>query len=127
MAFSLGIKSRQRLQGVHPHLVKVVERAIQLTPLDFTITEGLRTSKRQAELVRAGASQTMNSRHITGHAIDFAVLVDGKVRWDWPLYETVGRAFKQAAAELNIPITWGGSWKTLKDGPHIELNRKTYP
>ena len=127
MAFSLGISSRQRLQGVHPDLVRVVERALQLSPLDFTITEGLRTAQRQAQLVKAGASQTMNSRHITGHAIDFAVLVEGKVRWDWPLYDTVSRAFKQASAELGVPIVWGGDWKSLKDGPHVELNRKFYP
>lgn len=127
MGFKLGIRSRMRLQGVHPDLVRVVERAIQLTPLDFTITEGLRTVARQAQLVKAGASRTMNSRHITGHAIDFAVLVEGKVRWDWPLYETVSRAFKQAAAELNVPIVWGGDWKSLKDGPHVELDRRRYP
>jgi peptidoglycan L-alanyl-D-glutamate endopeptidase CwlK len=127
MAYQLGIRSRMRLQGVHPHLIRVVERAIQLTPLDFTITEGLRTVERQAELVRSGASRTMNSRHITGHAVDFAVLVGGKVRWDWPLYETVSQAFKQASLELKIPIVWGGDWRSFRDGPHVELDRKNYP
>lgn len=126
MGFKLGVRSRMKLHGVHPDLVRVVERALALSPLDFTITEGLRTTQRQAALVKAGASQTMNSRHITGHAIDFAVLVGGKVRWDWPLYAQVSVAFKQAAKELNIPIVWGGDWKSLRDGPHVELDRKKY-
>ena len=127
MTFVLGSRSRAKLKGVHPDLVRVVELALSYSPHDFTITEGLRTVARQRELKAAGASQTMNSRHITGHAIDFAVLVGGKVRWDWPLYGQVAEAFKRAAKELNVPIIWGGSWKTLRDGPHVELDRKRYP
>lgn len=127
MPFVLGSTSRARLKQVHPDLVKVVERAIQLTPLDFTITEGRRTVARQRQLVAEGASKTMNSRHITGHAIDFAVLVGGKVRWDWPLYPRVADAFKAAAKELNVPIIWGGDWPKFRDGPHIELDRRKYP
>lgn len=127
MPFVLGSTSRARLKQVHPDLVKVVERAIQLTPLDFTITEGRRTVARQRQLVAEGASKTMNSRHITGHAIDFAVLVGGKVRWDWPLYPRVADAFKAAAKELNVPIIWGGDWPKFRDGPHVELDRRKYP
>lgn len=127
MAFAFGARSRARLTGVHPDLVRVVERALTYSPHDFTITEGLRTVARQRELKAAGASQTMNSRHITGHAIDFAVLVGGKVRWDWPLYGQVAEAFKRAAKELNVPIIWGGDWKSLRDGPHVELDRRKYP
>ena len=127
MPFVLGSTSRARLKQVHPDLVKVVERAIQLTPLDFTITEGRRTVACQRQLVADGASKTMNSRHITGHAIDFAVLVGGKVRWDWPLYPRVADAFKAAAKELNIPIIWGGDWPKFRDGPHVELDRRKYP
>jgi peptidoglycan L-alanyl-D-glutamate endopeptidase CwlK len=127
MAFVLGSRSRARLNGVHPDLVRVVELALTYSPHDFTITEGLRSVARQRELKAAGASQTMNSRHITGHAIDFAVLVGGKVRWDWPLYGQVAVAFKRAAKELNVPIIWGGDWKSLRDGPHVELDRKRYP
>jgi peptidoglycan L-alanyl-D-glutamate endopeptidase CwlK len=127
MAFAFGARSRARLTGVHPDLVRVVELALTYSPHDFTITEGLRTRARQKVLFDAGGSLTMNSRHITGHAIDFAVLVGGKVRWDWPLYGPVADAFKKAAKELNVPIIWGGSWKTLRDGPHIELDRKRYP
>ena len=127
MTFVLGLRSRAKLKGVHPDLVRVVELALTYSPHDFTITEGLRTVARQRELKAAGASQTMNSRHITGHAIDFAVLVGGKVRWDWPLYGQVAEAFKRAAKELNVPIIWGGDWKSLRDGPHVELDRKRYP
>jgi len=112
MAFAFGARSRARLNGVHPDLVRVVELALTYSPHDFTITEGLRSVARQRELKAAGASQTMNSRHITGHAIDFAVLVGGKVRWDWPLYGQVAVAFKRAAKELNVPIIWGGDWRS---------------
>lgn len=127
MNFRLSTRSRDRLKGVHPDLVRVVERAIQLTGVDFMITEGLRTPARQAELKRAGASQTLNSRHLTGHAVDVAAWVDGDVRWDWPLYPHIAAAFKQAARELNTPIIWGGDWPRLRDGPHFELDRKAYP
>lgn len=127
MTYVLGVRSLSRLKGVHPDLVRVVELALTYSPHDFTITEGLRSVARQRELKAAGASQTMNSRHITGHAIDFAVLVGGKVRWDWPLYGQVAEAFKRAAKELKVPIIWGGDWKSLRDGPHVELDRRKYP
>lgn len=125
--FKLGPRSRARLQGVHPDLVKVVERAIELTTVDFTVLEGLRTPERQKALVAAGASQTMNSRHLTGHAVDIGAWVDDQVDWSWPLYHQIAKAMKAAAAELNIPIEWGGDWKRFKDGPHWQLPWKEYP
>lgn len=127
MAFKLSTRSRKRLEGVHPDLVRVVERAIQITPVDFTVTEGLRSVTRQAELKRAGASQTMNSRHLSGKAVDVAAMIGRDVRWDWPLYPKIADAFKQAALELGVSIVWGGDWTSLKDGPHFELDRKAYP
>jgi peptidoglycan L-alanyl-D-glutamate endopeptidase CwlK len=123
MAFVLSERSLNKLKGVKPELVAIVHRAIELTPIDFIVTEGLRTKARQAELVRAGASRTMNSRHITGDAIDFAAYVAGEVRWDWPLYPRIAAAFKAAAQEQGTPITWGGDWPRFRDGPHIELKR----
>lgn len=126
MSIVLGTRSLARLQGVHPDLVKVVHRAAALSDIDFTVLEGLRTVARQKQLVAAGASKTMNSRHITGHAVDLAVLVKGQVRWDWPLYHKLAVHVKQAAADLGISIQWGGDWKSFKDGPHWELNRKVY-
>jgi peptidoglycan LD-endopeptidase CwlK len=127
MAFRFSARSRSRMQGVHPDLIRVAERAIVLTEVDFMITEGLRTPARQAELVKAGASRTLNSRHLTGHAIDVAAMIGSEVRWDWPLYPRIAKAFKQASKELAIPIIWGGDWPRLRDGPHFELDRKVYP
>lgn len=127
MSFVLGAKSKERLGGVHPDLVRVVERAIQLTEVDFTVLEGLRTVARQQQLVKSGASKTMRSRHITGHAVDLAAVIDGEIRWDWPLYAKIAKAVKQAAAELKVPIEWGGDWRSFKDGPHWQLPWKNYP
>lgn len=127
MPFTLSQRSTNRLRGVHPKLVAVVERAIKITEVDFMVTEGLRSEKRQAELVAAGASKTMRSRHLTGHAVDLAALVGKEVRWDWPLYSKIAAAMKQAAAELKVPIEWGGDWKTFRDGPHFQLPWKDFP
>jgi len=127
MAFRFSARSRSRMQGVQPDLIRVAERAIVLTEVDFMITEGLRTPARQAELVKAGASRTLNSRHLTGHAIDVAAMIGSEVRWDWLLYPRIAKAFKQASKELAIPIIWGGDWPRLRDGPHFELDRKVYP
>ncbi len=127
MSFRLSSRSRARLIGVHPALIAVVEAAIARTRVDFMITEGLRSAERQAALVKAGASRTTRSRHLTGHAVDVAALVEGQVRWDWPLYGRIAEAFKAAALDLKTPLIWGGDWKTLRDGPHFELDRKAFP
>lgn len=127
MAFSLGARSRARLVGVHSDLTKVLERAIELTPVDFTVIEGIRSSARQRQLVAQGASKTMRSRHITGHAVDIAPIIDGEVRWDWPLFHKIAPAVKQAAKEVGVPIEWGGDWFRFKDGPHWQLPWGKYP
>ena len=121
--FRLGATSRARLKGVHPDLIKVVEAAIERTPIDFTVLEGLRTRDRQKQLVAKGASKTMNSYHLTGHAVDIAPLVDGKVTWDWTHYHQLAPVIKQVAMDLGVDITWGGDWKTFKDGPHWQIPR----
>jgi peptidoglycan L-alanyl-D-glutamate endopeptidase CwlK len=126
-------RDRERLRGVHPDLVRVIERARRYQP--FIVTEGLRTRERQAQLVAQGASQTMNSRHLTGHAVDLAYWLDdgdgkpenGEIRWDWPLYARLGESVKQAAREVGVQIVWGGDWKSFRDGPHFELDRRVYP
>ena len=125
--FKLGKRSIERLQGIHPDLVRVVERAIDLTTVDFTVLEGLRSPERQQTLVASGASQTLNSRHITGHAVDLGAWVDNQVDWSWPLYTKIANAMKAAANELGVSIVWGGDWRTFKDGPHFELDRRYYP
>lgn len=127
MTFVLGSKSMTRLQGVHPDLVRVVKAAIAISTVDFTVTEGLRTVARQKQLVAAGASKTLNSRHITGHAVDLAPIIAGQIRWDWPPFHDIAKAMKQAAADEGVPIIWGGDWRTFKDGPHFELDRSAYP
>jgi peptidoglycan L-alanyl-D-glutamate endopeptidase CwlK len=127
MSFLLSRRSLDRLEGVHPRLVAVVREAILRTPVDFMVTEGLRTPERQAALVRVGASRTTRSRHLTGHAVDVAALVDGRIRWDWPLYPRIAEAFKAAASQQEVALVWGGDWPTLRDGPHFELDRAYFP
>ncbi|MGP6378200.1 M15 family metallopeptidase [Yersinia bercovieri] len=125
--FIFGKASENNLNGVHPDLVKVVRRALELTPIDFKVIEGRRTLERQRQLVKAGASQTLNSRHLTGHAIDIVPLPDGKVSWEWKYFYPMADAMKQAAAELGIAVEWGGNWTTFKDGPHFQLPARQYP
>ncbi len=125
--FKFSQRSENNLKGVNSDLVKIVRRALQLSPVDFGITEGLRTVERQRQLVAAGKSQTMNSRHISGHAVDVFAYPTSAGSWEWKYYEQIATAFKQAAKELDIPVEWGGDWKTLKDGPHFQLPYAKYP
>lgn len=124
-----GNVSESNLKGVHPHLVRVLRKALTMLPedLDFRVTEGLRTVARQRELLRKGLTRTMNSRHLTGHAVDVFVLVKGVGTWDFKHYKRLAAVIKQAAKLEKVPIVWGGDWITFKDGPHFELNRKVYP
>ena len=125
MSYKLGTRSLQSLSGVHPDMVAVVKRAIEITGVDFTVIEGIRNINRQRELFKAGKSTTMNSRHITGHAVD---MVPWPVDWeDLERFEVMSEAMKAAAEELEIPIVWGGDWKSFYDAPHFELDRKVYP
>lgn len=150
--YNLSQRSMQHLSGVHPDLVAVVKRAIQITEQDFSVIEGVRHINRQRELVAKGASQTMNSRHLTGHAVDLAPY---PVSWDWEYFYPIADAMKQAAEELEVPLVWGGAWhlspfngyeglaeeayeeyielcksqgrKPFGDGPHFQLSREKYP
>ena len=126
-AFALSPRSLDRMTGVHPDLVRVVKRAIQITTTDFAITQGLRSIEQQRQLVADGKSRTMNSRHLTGHAVDVVAMIDGKVSWTFSHYTAIAQAFKAAAKELAVPIVWGGDWESFRDGPHFELDRKHYP
>jgi peptidoglycan L-alanyl-D-glutamate endopeptidase CwlK len=145
-----------RLAGAHPDLVRVVRRAAEggvmfRVPLDG----GRRTPERQAELMRAGKTQTMNSRHLTGHAVDLAPMVDGAVSWDWKHFFPMADAIAHAARAEGVPLIWGGAWgrlvqdwpkdgakaaqdayvaerravkrKPFLDGPHFELPAAVYP
>jgi len=123
----LDTKSIAILSLVHPDLAKVVRAASLITPVPFIVTEGLRNRGRQAELYRKGATRTMRSRHLTGHAVDVAAKVGGVVRWDWPLYDKIALAMKAAADELGVPLEWGGDWVSFRDGPHFQLPWEKYP
>ncbi len=152
--FTLGTRSLAELKGVHADLVAVVKRAIQLTVQDFSVHDGIRTVAEQQQLIAAGASQTMDSRHLTGHAVDLVPYVNGKLRWEWDPIYVIADAVRMAAREKGIALRWGGAWdvdftasddtpedlvaayvarrkkqglRAFIDGPHYELPKAFYP
>lgn len=124
--YSFSKRSLDNMQGVHKDLVKVMTKAIVNAPFDFAITEGLRTKERQVELIAQKKSTTLNSRHITGDAVDVAIFIDGEVTWDYEKYAILAKHIKAVARYNRIPIKWGGDWKTFKDAVHFELHRGYY-
>lgn len=135
MTFKLSQRSLSRLDLVHHDLVAVVQKAIGISEVDFAVLEGRRTLERQKELFAQGLSKTMNSRHLTGHAVDLGAWVNGTISWDKKYYAMINEAMQEAAGKLDIPIRWGGDWdmdgdskdEKFYDGPHFELQRKFYP
>lgn len=147
----LDARSLSRLQGVHDDLVEVVKLAFNIGTQPFIVTEGVRSLEAQKKYVASGASKTMRSRHLTGHAVDLAAYIDTdgdgqkdpneQVRWDWPLAFKIADAMRDAAEQLEIPVEWGGNWRLLNnngpvkesdlakfaDGPHFQLPWKDYP
>jgi peptidoglycan L-alanyl-D-glutamate endopeptidase CwlK len=149
---TISARCELRLAGVHPDLVRVVRNLAKGGVL-FRVEEGLRTVERQRQLVASGASQTMASRHITGHAVDLLPLVDKQPTFDWKYYYPMADAFRVASVQEKVPIIWGGAWGLLMsdyltakagqdrykarvkalgarpflDGPHFELARAFYP
>lgn len=149
---TISARCETRLAGVHPDLVRVV-RAMAAGGAVFRVVEGMRTVERQRDLVAAGASQTMNSRHITGHAVDLVPMIDGAVSWDWKHFYPLADAVRVATIAEKVSIIWGGAWGMLMtdyatakagqdrykarvraqgqrpflDGPHFELARAFYP
>lgn len=120
MGFTLGAKSQSRLVGVHPRLVAVVQRAIELTEQDFTVQEGLRSIATQRDYVRRGVSKTMNSKHLKqadgfGHAVDLVPWINGQPRWEWPPIYRIARAMDDAAQALGVQLIWGGVWDKRMD------------
>jgi peptidoglycan L-alanyl-D-glutamate endopeptidase CwlK len=132
MSLSLGPTSLKNLTGVHPDLIAVVKKAITITTQDFTVGEGMRTLERQKKLVASGASRTMNSRHLTGHAVDLHPYpykgdhdMDGIPNSDdWDAYKPIYEAMKQAAKDLGIAMEHGWDWGW--DAPHHQLSAKVY-
>lgn len=128
--FNFSKRSINNLKGVHPHLVEVITEALKLTEVDFVVIEGVRSLEDQKKHFSSGSSKTMNSLHLPqqdgyAHAVDLAAYVDGTISWDWKYYEKINEAVQKAATKLHTQITWGGTWKTLRDGPHFELTRGT--
>lgn len=124
--FTFSKRSLSRLQGVNKQLIMLANRALELSPIDFGISEGVRTKERQAILFHEGKSETLNSRHLTGHAIDIMAYPTPEGSWDFSDYELIASAFAQASKELNINIEWGGGWKS-RDGVHFQLTWSEYP
>jgi len=133
-------RSIDNMKGLHPDLIRVMNRALQTSPHAFVVTEGLRTPARQKELLRIGATTTLRGRHLKqadgyGHAFDFYALVDinndGKITFEEManvrLMLGVAGAIKKAAADEKVAVTYGGDWRKFKDYPHFELDRKVYP
>ena len=120
----LNATSIARLRGVDPNLIALAKKAREISPIPFEITEGLRTAERQRYLVRTGKSRTMKSYHLRGKAMDFVAMPGGKVSWDLKDYKTiVEKAFKPAAKALGLSdkITYGVYWKSIVDGPHVQI------
>ncbi|HTM83280.1 M15 family metallopeptidase [Asticcacaulis sp.] len=118
---ALSKRDKERLAGVDPRLARLFREVAKQHPGRFIITEGLRSKERQAEMVRRGASRTYYSRHLTGRAVDVAVMENGKITWDFDAYADFAKIVKAEAEMLDMPIVWGGDWKKLRDGPHFEL------
>lgn len=133
MARLFGTKSLERLGTIHPDLARAIERAVRLSEVDIAILEGVRSLERQRKLLASGATKTLRSRHLPhardglARAVDIAPVVDGEVRWDWPLYHRLAAVVKNAAVQENVPVEWGGDWRTFKDGPHWQLPWDKYP
>lgn len=129
MSYQFGKRSLENLKGVNPLLVKVLNRALEITPVDFTVIEGLRTVERQKQLMNDGKSQTMNSRHITGDAVD---IIPVNTKWKIEEFIPVLKAIKQAGDELGVKLRFGVNWKNdpslpietkFIDAPHVEIPR----
>ena len=127
MIFSFSKRSIKNLEGVHHDLVQVAHMALSMSPIDFVIIDGVRTIEEQRILVAKGKSKTMDSRHLTGHAIDIAAWMNGAISWDYGLYEKITDAFDMAAGRLKTPIVCGIDWPSFVDAGHIELDRRRYP
>ena len=119
-------RSLEKLKDVHPDLRRVMLEAIENAPFDFGITEGLRSKERQLELYNQGKSKTLNSRHLTGKAVDVVIFIGNEVTWDLKYYKVLSEHIKAVAKLNDVAIEWGGDWKSFVDAVHFELDRKVY-
>jgi peptidoglycan L-alanyl-D-glutamate endopeptidase CwlK len=122
MPYKFGVRSKSNLSGVKPQLQALFNEAITNSPHDFVITCGMRTIEEQRVLVATGKSTTMKSKHLTGHAVDFACFDEaGKITWEGEYYKAVSAHIKKVASKQGIKITWGGDWQSFVDMPHFQL------
>lgn len=110
MSYKLSQRSLDRLEGVDERLVAVVKQAITTTKIDFGVIQGMRTLEMQKELVAKGASQTMKSKHLTGHAVDLMAYISGRGSWELNLYDDIADAMKEAGDALGVRLRWGAAW-----------------
>jgi len=120
--FTFGRSSERELIGVKPELVKVVRECLLYSPVDFAVFDGLRTKAEQLAMVESGASKTMNSRHLTGDAVDLVPVISGRLRWDWGACRKIAVVMKDTAIRHGVRITWGGDWAGFPDGAHYQLS-----
>lgn len=127
MSFEFSKRSEDNLKGINPSLEKVIRRTLEISPVDFIVIEGLRTKERQKGLVNTGKSQTMNSRHLTGNAVD---IIPVNTKWQIDEFKPLLKAVKQAADELGVKLRFGINWKNdpslpietrFIDAPHVEI------
>ncbi len=110
MTFKLSKRSLSKLDGVDSQLVAVVKSAIHKTNVDFGVICGVRTVKEQEALVAKGASKTMKSKHLQGHAVDLMAYIGSRSSWELNLYDDIADAMAEAAREIDVPIRWGAAW-----------------
>ena len=121
--FRLSTNSNRRLRTCDEHLQRVVRVALNLSDVDFSVIEGLRSRERQEELYAAGKSWTLNSHHLTGRAVDLSPWVDGATSHNPEHYKRVAKATFAAAFQVGAPVEWGGFWyATNQDMPHWQLS-----
>lgn len=125
--FKWGQRSQLELEGIHPDLRRVADRALQLSLVDFMIVDGIRTLQEQRHFVAIGTSKTMHSRHLHGFAVDFVPIINGKVSWVTADFKVPAQAFADAAQDLGIHIIRGWDWTEHWDSGHIELDKYHYP
>jgi len=110
--WKFGSRSLKKLEGVDDRLVRVAHLALRHSSIDFGITCGMRTKAEQAQLVREGKSKTMNSRHLSGMAVDIVCYKGGRVTWALGDYVVAAQSFAHAARTLDVTVRWGAAWHT---------------
>jgi peptidoglycan LD-endopeptidase CwlK len=110
MSFKLSNRSLSRLEGVDERLIEVVKHAITVTKTDFGVICGLRTIEEQEALVAKGASKTMKSKHLTGHAVDLMAYIGSRGSWELNLYDDLADAMQEGAKTVGVGVCWGAAW-----------------